>query len=201
MGRLLDNIKDGCRRMILGLDLDGCSYPFVDMLRTWICQQTGRDVVVYPPAVQWDFFVSQWGITMEEYKQHVADAVRGGFMFYQGEPEEGAVEVINELYKEHEIHITTSRFFPGVEQECVDATKFWLARVGIPYHKLNVVNNKVELGLDLLLDDAPHNLETAIQYGERAVAFDRPWNSHVDICDRVYSWKNFAEYVGNLELV
>lgn len=47
---------------------------------------------------------------------------------------------------------------------------------------------------DIMLDDAPHNLERFSKYGGEPVAMAYPYNAHVPY-KRVKSWDEFTEYV------
>ena len=97
------------------------------------------------------------------------------------EPYPGAVEAIR-AWKEagHFIHITSHR-----DTAAHHATERWLEAIGLPYDELYCSFDKVarcrEIGIDLLIDDSPVNLEGAVDAGIRAATLSHPWNR--DICE------------------
>jgi 5'(3')-deoxyribonucleotidase len=182
----------------IGLDLDGVVYRFVDKLRDFIYETTGRPLDEMPPALVWDFFKLQWGYTTAEYKQFVIDGVNDLQIFWRGDMYEGAAEAINYMYKvrKDEIVFITSRHYTGVEKLAEHATFYWINNVaGLPYNELIFADDKTGYNLDVLFDDAPHNIEGLTAHGERVVAFDQPWNMHLTQADRVYGWKGLLDYV------
>ena len=66
-----------------------------------------------------------------------------------------------------------------------DATARWLERIGLPYDELYCSDDKVShcraIGIDLLIDDSPVNLEAAVDAGLRVATLEHPWNR--DICE------------------
>ena len=97
------------------------------------------------------------------------------------EPYPGAVETVR-AWKEagHFIHITSHR-----DTAAHDATERWLQAIGLPYDELYCSWDKVsharEIGIELLIDDSPVNLEAAVEAGIRGATLSHPWNR--DICE------------------
>ena len=97
------------------------------------------------------------------------------------EPYPGAVETVR-AWKEagHFIHITSHR-----DTAAHHATERWLEAIGLPYDELYCSWDKVsharEIGIDLLIDDSPVNLEAALEAGIRGATLSHPWNR--DICE------------------
>jgi uncharacterized protein len=95
------------------------------------------------------------------------------------EPYPHAVEVVR-AWKEagHFIHITSHR-----DTAAHDATERWLQGIGLPYDELycsfDKVSHCVAIGIDLLIDDSPVNLEAAVEAGIRAATLAHPWNREV----------------------
>jgi uncharacterized protein len=92
------------------------------------------------------------------------------------EPYEGAADVIARWREQgHFIHITSHR-----SVDAHDATTRWLERVGVPYDELYCSWDKItrceEIGVDVLIDDSPVNLQRAIDAGIRAATILHPWN-------------------------
>jgi uncharacterized HAD superfamily protein len=80
----------------------------------------------------------------------------------------------------HFIHITSHRRTGAHE-----ATACWLDRIGLAYDELYCSDDKVshcrEIGIDLLIDDSPVNLEAAVDAGLLVATLKHPWNR--DICE------------------
>jgi uncharacterized protein len=97
------------------------------------------------------------------------------------EPYPGAVETIR-AWKEagHFIHITSHR-----DTAAYHATERWLQAIGLPFDELYCSWDKVarcrEIGIELLIDDSPVNLEAAVEAGLRAATLAHPWNR--DVCE------------------
>jgi uncharacterized protein len=101
---------------------------------------------------------------------HAQDCVR------RAEPYPGAADAIARWHRAgHFIHITSHR-----DAASHDVTEEWLERVGIEYDELYCSWDKVsrceEIGIDVLIDDSPVNLQRAIDVGIRAATILHPWN-------------------------
>ena len=81
------------------------------------------------------------------------------------EPYPGAVEVDAPLARGRALH--PDQLPP--RRRAHDATAVWLERIGLPYDELYCSFDKVarceEIGIDLLIDDSPDNLQRAIDAG------------------------------------
>jgi uncharacterized protein len=97
------------------------------------------------------------------------------------EPYPDAVETVR-AWKEagHFIHITSHR-----DTAAHGATERWLEEIGLPYDELYCSFDKVShcraIGIELLIDDSPVNLEAAVDAGIRVATIGHPWNR--DICE------------------
>ena len=80
----------------------------------------------------------------------------------------------------HFIHITSHR-----ATDSHDATERWLRRIELPYDELYCSYDKVarcrEIGIDVLIDDSPVNLERALEAGITAATLLHPWNR--ELCE------------------
>lgn len=76
----------------------------------------------------------------------------------------------------HEVLITTHR-----RPEAHDVTARWLQEQGIPFDLLRCGFRKVDhcraIGVGLLIDDAPSNLEGALSCGIAVATIRHPWNA------------------------
>ena len=80
----------------------------------------------------------------------------------------------------HFIHITSHR-----EAASQEATARWLDDIGLPYDELYCSEDKVShctaIGIDILIDDSPENLERALDAGMVAATILHPWNR--ELCE------------------
>jgi uncharacterized protein len=92
-----------------------------------------------------------------------------------------AVDTINGWYDSgHRILVASHR-----AERSLTATRRWLDDIGLRHHDLYCGDDKVarcrEIGVDLLIDDSPHNLRRAVDAGMLAATLRHPWNE--DVCD------------------
>src|SRR3954453_13973535 len=118
-----------------------------------------------------------WGITRlkPEQLQLCIEETHSEEAILAGRPYPGAVETVNAWHAAgHFIHITSHR-----ADRCHDATARWLGEIGLEYDgpscSFDKVSRCVELGIDVLIDDSPHNLQRAIEAGIRPVTIMHPW--------------------------
>jgi hypothetical protein len=70
--------------------------------------------------------------------------------------------------------------------EADPATAAWLEAIGLPYDELHCSYDKLaraqEIGIDVLVDDAPATLERAREHGIAGATIRHPWNA--ELCER-----------------
>jgi len=162
--------------MRVGVDLDGVTYDFVASYKRFAEIVAGHELA-YPS--EWNFFNNQWGWSTKKYLSVFADAVMEGNVFWRGAPIEGAKEGIARLRElGHEVIIVTHRDHP--DQKVADAMKratlYWLQNHDIQVDGILFKGVKTNLGIDIIVDDAPHNIAAAIDADEWVITFDQPWN-------------------------
>jgi 5'(3')-deoxyribonucleotidase len=170
--------------MKIGIDLDGVCYPFVDEFRNWMKRNysfADRDL----RATQWNFF-EDWGMSAREFNAQLERAHDESALWHYAHPTEGAANALYDLAEGHTIHIVTHR-----PEYAKQTTEHWLHDQRLTYSELIFAEDKTKWGLDVLLDDAPHNILAARAAGIRAITFDQPWNQHVT-GERVKSWAGFV---------
>jgi hypothetical protein len=161
--------------MRIAIDIDSTLHHYWDVLSDAARRRFGIDL---PYEEQFD-----WGITRLKPKQlevciaetHTDAAILAG------RPYPGAVEAVRRWHEAgHFIHITSHR-----RDECHPATERWLHDIGLPFDELYCSFDKVarcrEIGIDLLIDDSPVNIEHAIEAGIAVATLRHPWNA--DVCE------------------
>jgi len=117
------------------------------------------------------------------------------------EPYPGAVETVRAWHEAgHFIHITSHR-----ATDSHASTAAWLERIGLPYDELYCSFDKVthceRIGIDLLVDDSPRNIERALQSGIRAATLLHPWNRDICETEDVICAEDWPELARRLEPV
>jgi uncharacterized HAD superfamily protein len=174
----------------IALDIDSTLHHYWDLFRSVVRQHAGVDLAYENQT--------DWGIT--EVPQ---DVLRAAVMethsdenIAAAEPYRDAVETVQAWHAQgHWIHVTSHR-----AESCEPATAKWLDEVGIPYDDLHCSYDKVsrcvELGIDLLVDDSPVNLERARAAGILGATLRHPWNRELEGQDGVVianDWRELRE--------
>ncbi|MGI5879049.1 MAG: 5' nucleotidase, NT5C type [Syntrophomonadaceae bacterium] len=130
-----------------------------------------------------------------------------GDIYRNIKPKEQAVEVLQELKKDHELVLITSRnlMFPQVQE----ATSGWLTSYGIEYDHLvlNTTDNMhffskldvcLKYGVDVMIEDH-HELAAEISEVLPVILFDYPYNRHLvsDNIVRVNNWNEIKIWISN----
>jgi uncharacterized HAD superfamily protein len=161
--------------MRIAIDIDSTLHHYWDLLSDAAERRFGVDL---PYEEQFT-----WGITRLKPRQLelcIAET-HSDKVIAAGRPYEGAVEAVQRWHAAgHFIHITSHR-----ATECHRATADWLTEVGVPFDELYCSYDKVarcqEIGIDLLVDDSPINLQSALAAGLRVATIAHPWNR--DLCE------------------
>jgi uncharacterized protein len=154
----------------IALDIDSTLHHYWDLLQRIARDRYGVDL---PYEDQRD-----WGITVLEHDAvvHCVEESHSDENIAAGVPYPDAVETVREWHHAgHWIHVTSHR-----RTSTYESTAAWLDRIGMPYDDLHCSFDKVtrcvELGIDVLVDDSPVNLERALAEGIRAATIVHPWN-------------------------
>jgi hypothetical protein len=161
--------------MRIAIDIDSTLHHYWDVLSDAARRRFGIDL---PYEEQFD-----WGITRLKPEQLTCciDETHCDKTILAGRPYPGAVEAVNDWAQAgHFIHITTHR-----AEQAHAATAQWLAEIGLRFDELYCSQDKVtrctEIGIDLLIDDSPHNIESALERGMAVATIRHPWNA--DVCE------------------
>ena len=175
--------------MRIAIDIDSTLHHYWDLLEE-VAQRRFGVAIPYKEQVVWEIDrLKPEQLHAAVRETHSEPQILGS------EPYPGAVETVAGWHETgHFIHITSHRAV-----EAHGATAQWLERIGLPYDELYCSWDKVsharEIGIDLLIDDSPVNLEAALEAGIRGATLSHPWNR--DICEEedivcAPDWKGLA---------
>jgi len=111
-----------------------------------------------------------------------------------------AVEIIQQLFKQHQISIITAR--PLLFR---DVTTEWLKRHKINYHNITLVDNKLQecihSNVDVLIDDNPHYAEEFALVNKPVILYEQPYNLSVtnDLIYRASNWIEVQKHIHHFE--
>ena len=160
----------------IGIDLDGCLYPFAEVMRSWAAGSTGHAL---PEAREWAFWKSEWGFSDDEFEKLRSQGSALGVVYQSGVPDVQVLSAMRRLADEgHRLHVISSRAGDWHVDEKV--TREWLWRWGVPHETLHVVDGSkahtaATLGVRVMLEDS---IESARQLQGvcRVVMWAMPWN-------------------------
>jgi 5'(3')-deoxyribonucleotidase len=195
------NRKESTRPFVLGVDIDGVLADYDGAMRDHTSKFLNVSRETIPKSDQWSLVRSGWPF---ESEQHFLDihrrAVTEKRMFLTMDPIPGAAEALKYL-SDLEVHIRIITFrlvVKGAHQTAVADTAAFLDLHNIPYRDLCFLKDKAALAgeTDLLIDDAPHNVESVRQTSgeDSAMVFDQPYNQHVQGL-RAMNWRDVVNEV------
>jgi uncharacterized protein len=154
----------------IALDIDSTLHHYWDLLQRVVRERYGLEL---PYEEQHD-----WGITALERDAvvHCVGETHSDENIEAAEPYPGAVEAVRRWHDDgHWIHITSHR-----RDSTRAATARWLDAIGLPFDDLHCSFDKVtrcvELGIDVLIDDSPVNIQRAKKEGIVPATIVHPWN-------------------------
>ena len=172
--------------MRIAIDIDSTLHHYWDQLDAAAQRRYGI-ALPYDQQLTWHIPA----LTPEQLKACVGDTHDDASVL-AAEPYPGAVETVRAWHDAgHFIHITSHRSVAAH-----DATAVWLDRIGLPHDELYCSYDKiarcVEIGIDLLIDDSPVNLERALERGIRGATLRHPWNAGIDGVIYADDWPGLA---------
>ena len=157
----------------IALDIDSTLHEYWGLLQRVVRERYGVEL---PYEDQ-----RGWGITVLERDAvvHCIEETHSDENILAGVPYDDAVETVREWYEAgHWIHVTSHRRI-----QTAAATRRWLEQIGMPYHDLHCSFDKVsrcaELGIHVLVDDSPVNIERAREAGIVPATIIHPWNEEL----------------------
>ena len=192
---------------VFGVDLDGVVADYETGIRRAVASYTGIDEGLYGPMTSWKISECAWpGVRdNQHYLEMHARAVEEHLL--RDLPLiDGASEGLWALSEAGVwIRIVTHRLVVNFgHARAVTDTVEWLdqditlpdgtVRKAIPYRDICFIGEKVKVGCDIYVDDAPHNVAALRDGGAYTVCFGQAYNSGVP-GPRVSSWPELVDVV------
>ena len=165
---------------MFGVDLDGVCADYTSQFRDFVASELRVDPSELPMERSWDF--NEWGLTSESFEYLHHKAVTEHRLFRDLPTFDGCADVLWRLSDAGIwIRIITHRLYVNWgHATVVSDTVTWLDTARIPYRDLCFLGNKPDMGADIYVDDAPHNVIGLRQAGSEAIVFDQSYNRHID---------------------
>jgi 5'-nucleotidase len=185
---------------VLGVDVDNVLADYTGGLRRIVAEERGIDPAELPDPSRWAHY-EEWGFDAASFDEWHRKAVVEHRMFRHLDVMPGAADVLTRLSEKGvRIRIVTHRLYvSGTHALAASDTVEWLDAQGIPYWDLCMVARKADVGCDLYVDDAPHNVEALRDAGRRVIVYDWPYNRHID-GPRATSWADIEELADTMLL-
>jgi uncharacterized HAD superfamily protein len=179
----------------IAVDIDSTLHHYWDQLAAIAKRRFGVELP-YDEQITWKIT----RLRPEQVHVCVAETHREASVL-AAEPYPGAVDAIRDWHEAgHFIHVTSHR-----TTEAHGVTERWLEQIGLPYDELYCSFDKVarcrEIGIDLLIDDSPENLQRAIDAGIAVATIEHPWNRELCETEDVICGADWDELARNLEPV
>ena len=181
--------------MRIAVDIDSTLHHYWDVLAEVARRRFGAELAYEEQRT--------WGITAlapDELRACVAET-HAEAQILAGRPYRGAVEALRDWHADgHFIHVTSHRV-----PESYDVTARLLEAIGVPYDDLRCDFGKVarcvELGIDVLIDDSPVNLNEALEAEILAATIVHPWNGELCASGDVVCARDWPELRARLDPV
>jgi 5'-nucleotidase len=166
---------------VLGVDVDNVLANYTGGLRRIVAEERGIDPGELPDPATWSAY-EDWGYTPETFNELHRRAVVEHRMFRDLDVMPGAATALRSLSERGvRIRIVTHRLYlSGMHAIAASDTVQWLDDHDIPYWDLCMVARKADVGCDLMIDDAPHNVAALRDIGRSVLVYDWPYNRHLD---------------------
>ncbi len=182
-------------KLVLGVDLDGVCADFYGKMRETASEWFECDINDLTADVSYGF--NEWGIeNQEQYNSLHRFAVTQRDLFKRMDIIPGARKYLRKLSDEgYRIRIITHRLFIHYfHAAAVKQTTEWLDTHAIPYWDLCFMREKDQVGADIYIEDAPHNIKRLRAKNLHTICFANSTNTEV-AAPRGRNWQEVYELI------
>ncbi|MEM8924700.1 MAG: hypothetical protein AAGD35_14450 [Actinomycetota bacterium] len=179
---------------VLGVDLDGVCADYTEGLRAVVAADRGIAPDDLPLGRSWGF--QEWDLDVDEFNRLHRKGVVEERMMRSLPVIDGCADALWRLSDAGVwIRIITHRLYLNWgHAEVVADTVHWLDEARVPYRDLCFLGDKPEVGADVYIDDAPHNVDALRAAGNEVIVFEQPYN--LDMAGpRASNWAEVEELV------
>ena len=182
---------------MLAVDLDGVCAQHTEAFRRVVARERNVSEDDLPLVRSWSFV--EWGLAPGDFEELHRIAVLEYRMFRDMAPMQGCSEALWRLSDAGVwIRIVTHRLYTSWgHRVSVSDTVEWLDRERIPYRDICFLADKSMVNADAYIEDAPHNITDIAAAGGHVIAFDQPYNAHVE-GPRARDWVEVEEMIVEL---
>lgn len=182
---------------VFGVDLDGVCANYTAGFREVVAADRGLRPEELPIGRSWGFY--EWDLDDGEFNRLHRRAVLEDRIFRTLPVMDDCADVLWRLSDAGVwIRIVTHRLYLNWGHAAiVSDTVTWLDEARIPYRDLCFLGDKPEVGADVYIDDAPHNVTALRQAGNDVIVFDQPYNAELE-GPRATGWREVEDLVMKL---
>lgn len=180
--------------MKIGIDIDSTVADAMPVFLKWIEHRHGLDLVK-EDITRWHM---SWGdvVLYNEICWVLSDPEKIMEIPLIG----GAKEGVEYLRKDNDIIFITSRL-----QETRESTRKWVDKYFGDVEVFHTDADKNGFKVEILIDDAPHQIERFVTRGGYGIVFNQPWNQIIKpdavATDRVFRANNWEEVLYIVEMI
>lgn len=179
---------------VFGVDLDGVCADYTYGFREVVAEDRGIAPEELPVERSWGF--EEWDLDMVDFERLHRLAVAEKRMLRTLPAFDGCADALWRLSDAGIwIRIITHRLYVNWGHAAVVSdTVEWLDEAKVPYRDLCFLGDKPEVGADVYIDDAPHNITALRDAGNDVIVFDQPYNADLE-GPRAHGWAEVEELV------
>ena len=179
---------------VFGVDLDGVCADYTEGFRQVVAADRGIEPDDLPIGRSWGF--EEWGLDDGEFERLHRLAVAEKRMLRNLPCIDQCADVLWRLSDAGIwIRIITHRLYLNWGHAAVVSdTVNWLDEAKVPYRDLCFLGDKPEVGADIYVDDAPHNIAALRAAGNQVIIFDQPYNAGIE-GPRALAWTDVEDIV------
>jgi hypothetical protein len=161
----------------VGIDLDGCLYPFAEVMRAWVAGSRG-EALEEPTTMS--FWSDDWGMSDAEFTRLRELGATMRVVYDSGVPDPEVLAAMRRMADAgHRLHVVSSRRGEWYVDEAV--TRDWLWRWGVPHDTLHIVDGSKAavvgaLGVRVMLEDSVAAADE-LHGVTNVVMWARAWNT------------------------